>query len=167
MERTWDIEPTNNAKIIEKMLETGPQLCQVLSENIRPETLLNLTQDFYLFAREIDGQDRVVILCGAYKAEGDLTPDPEKTQKAFGRQITENQIYDDLVHIEGVPYFPFCKGLDVNLINRMRVVYDIRDIHYDSEDRIAVFGHYYDVKTSPKRPGRVIAQAKPILTNTK
>ena len=162
MQRTWDIENINDGASIQMQLDAGPQLCMVLSQDIRPETLFNLTNNFYLFAPQIGDEDCVVILCGAYRTEGELKPDPEKTEKAFGRRVTENQIYDDLLHIDEVPYFPFCKTLDPHIIDRMRSVYDIREIEDNSEKRIAVLGYYFDAKNAPKRAGRVISQAPPI-----
>lgn len=161
MERNWDIELINAPEVIKERLDSGPQLCQVLSKEIKSETLYNLARDHYLFSTEIAAEDRLIILCGAFKEGVEMQPDPEKTQKAFGRQVTE-QVFDDLVHIDEVPYLPFCKDLDRKVIDRMRAVYDIRDIEYNSETRTAILGHYYDAKNVPKRPGRVIAQSKPI-----
>ena len=164
MERTWDIDPTNVSAVIQEKLEAGPQLCMVLAKDVKPDTIFNLVKNHYLFSSDIDAEDRLIVLCGAYKDGVEMGPVPERTQKVFGRELTE-QIHDDLVHIGEVPYMPFCKNLDPKVIKRMRDVFDIREVEYNSESRTAILGYYYDAKNVPPRPGRVIAQSRPIIQN--
>lgn len=156
-ERNWDIELINDRSEIKKRLESGPQLCMVLSEDLKPETHYRLIKKHYLFRREIEGEERSVILAGAFKPGVDMEPDPEKTKEAFGRDVTE-RLYDDLIHIDSIPYMPFCKELDVNVIDTLRSVFDIRDIEYNGEIRTAVFCYYYDRKDTVAKEGKVIFQ---------
>lgn len=174
-ERQWDIELINDRKEIKRRLNAGPQLCMVLSKDIKPETLYNTVRDYYVFNflnepsfdedfdfdaapdEVFDSEELTVVLAGAYK--GEIKEDVEKTKKAFGREVKE-QIFDDLIHIHGIPYMPFCKDLDPNVIDTMRAVFDIRDIEHNVEVRTAVRCCYYDKKTAVSTEGKVISQSE-------
>lgn len=160
MERHWDIQPVNNEKVIRKRLDEGPQLCMILSTEIQPEYLYNMITQFYVFSTNIDDQEREVLLIGAYK--GKIKEDTEKTKQAFGREIKEKQIYDDLVHIGETPFIPFCVGLDRNIIETMKQIYDIKQINVNSEKREAVCCYYYDKNNEPPIEASVI-QLKPVI----
>ena len=160
MERTWDIEPINNPNLIEKRLQAGPQLCMFINKDVTPEQIYNLVEKHYIYSIvDDDGEDRLIILMGAYK--GEIREDTQKTKKVFGKEIN-HQIFDDLIHINEIPYVPFCQGLEPNVIDTIQKIYDVQEIQYQVEIRKAVLCHYYDHKNVPKREGRVISQAAPI-----
>lgn len=172
-ERQWDIDLINDPDEIERRLESGPQLCMVLSPDIKPQTLWNVVNEHYVYTflnekvfnedfdfesatdEDFESEKLVVVLAGAYK--GEIKEDVEKTIKVFGRRV-EEQIYDDLVHIRGVPYMPFCKELDPHVIDTMRAVFDIRDIIIDDEPRRSVYCCYYDRATAVPTEGGIIGQ---------
>ena len=162
MERTWDIEPINNPNLIEKRLQAGPQLCMFISKDATPEQIYNLIEQFYIYSIvDNDGEDRLIVLIGAYK--GEIREDKQKTKKVFGKEI-EHQVFDDLVHINEIPYVPFCENLEPNVINTIQKIYDVQSIKLKEETRKAVLCYYYDHKNVPKIvEGRVISQAAPIF----
>lgn len=152
--RRWDdIEIINDREVIDARLDSGPQPCMVLAREIKQETIYNLVGRHYLFYVDVEGEERHIVLAGVCKSE----PNPEKEMEAFGRHVSE-QIFDAPVHIQGIPYMPFCKDLGVDVIDRMRSVFDIREIEYNVENRTAVFCFYYDKNNTVAKEGQVITQ---------
>ena len=160
MERTWDIEPTNDPKIIQERLNAGPQLCMFINKDATPEQIYNLVEKHYLYGIVDDaGEDRLINLIGAYK--GKIQEDKQKTKKVFGKEI-KHQVFDDLIHVNETPYVPFCKDLEPNIIDTIQKIYDVQNIEWKLEYRKAILCYYYDQKNVPKREGRVISQTAPI-----
>ena len=165
MERTWDIEPINNPSLIEKRLQAGPQLCIFISKNVTPEQIYNLIEKHYIYSIvDDDGEDRLISIAGAYK--GEIREDTEKTKKVFGKEIN-HQLFDDLIHIDGTPYVPFCKGSERNVIDTIKKIYDVQNITWEGTSRKAVLCYYYDHNNVPKKEGRIISQAAPISVKPK
>ena len=162
-DRNWDIDLVNDPKKISERLASGPQLCMVLSKTISAKTLYVLVEGYNIFAVPIgDDEQRFVLLCGAYKARGEFKKDKEQEQNAFGRRVNE-QIFDDLIHINDVPYFPFCEDVDMEVVDKLREIFDIQDIFTHSKAYTAILGYYYDEKCIPPLEGRVVAELPPML----
>ena len=160
MERTWDIEPINSPNLIEKRLNTGPQLCMLINKDATPEQIYNLVEKFYIYSIvDENGEDRLIVLMGAYK--GEIQEDKQKTKKVFGKEI-KHQVFDDLIHVNETPYVPFCKDLEPNIIDTIQKIYDVQNIEWKLEYRKAILCYYYDHKNVPEREGSIISQATPI-----
>lgn len=161
-ERNWDIELTNDAEKIRENLASGSVLCMVLNKKISARHLYNIVEGYTVFTVLIGDAQRFILLCGAYKVGGEFKKDTEKELKTFGRQVNE-QIFDDLLHIGGTPYFPFCVDVDMKVVEKLREFFDIQEIEVNATKRIAVLGYYYDEKQIPSQEGRVVAELPPML----
>ena len=164
-ERNWDIELTNDAEKIQKNLASGRQLCMLLNKDLPKRLLFKLIEQFNILAVPLAGEDRFAVVCGAYKAEGAFQKNPEQEQKAFGRQVNE-QIFDDLIQINGEPYFPFCEGVDTKVVDKLRATFDVQEIFTDQRTYTVVLGYYYDEKALPAQEARVVAQLPPVFHKT-
>ena len=159
-DRTF-IAYTNDPEEVDRWLDAGPQLCMVLKEDLPATALYNIVETVFVYAVDIHGTERYVALCGAHKIKGGFKRNPEKTEKAFGRDVTE-QIHDAPIEIEGIPYIPFSEDSDPLVINKMREVFDIQEIEYLLKPRTAILGHYYNKPTESVSEGKVVSQVPPI-----
>lgn len=157
------IDGTNDAEEVKRRLDSEPQLCMVLTKDLHldPIGFFNVVNMGFVFAA---GKERYVILCGGYKADGELEKDPEKVENTFGRQVDE-QIHDEIIEIEGTPYILFCETVDTQVVEKMRMAFDIQEIEYDSKPRKAIRGHYYDPAKTPLTENKVISQLPPIYNS--
>ena len=158
MSRSWDIELYNDPAVVEQKLNEGPQLCQVFSKSISPQTLFNVANRFYCYQALLNGEPRSVVLLGAYKGKGDCGEDISGVREIFGKDASEYaniDIFDDLIHIDGIPYLPFCKDVEMDTISKMGNVYDIQVVN----ERYCVLCMYYDHNMeSENSEGGIISQ---------
>jgi len=159
-----EIPYISDPEAVDAFLKEGPQLCMVLNSNLNAIQLWNMVDRMYVFVVDIDGEERYAALCGAHKQKGPFRRDTEQIENTFGRQVDE-QIHDPVIEIDGVPYIPFCEGLDPRIIDKMREAVDVREIEHQSTPRLAVLGYYYDEATAVAKESKIIAQG-PMILNT-
>lgn len=157
MAEGWDIELINDEKEIREKLDSGPQLFQVLNKDIEPDVLFKVVGNFYTFVAEIDGEERIVLLMGAYKSQTIPEATSEDAQRIFKEPIGEN-FTQELLYQGDIPYLPMSPELSENVINTMRRVYDIREIQIDGRTQHGIRCIYYDINTEKPRAGKVISQ---------
>jgi len=153
----WDIELINDKKKIREMLDSGPQLFQVLAEDIAPDVLYRIVDRHYTFIAEIDDEERIVLLMGAYKSETIPQAGPEDAQKVFKEPIA-GEFTQELIYQEDIPYLPLSPELSENVVNTMRRVYDISEIQIDGRTQHGIRCIYHDINTEKPRAGKVISQ---------
>lgn len=157
MRRSWDIENTNDPDVINAKLKEAPQLCQVLNKDIEPHVLFNLINDFYCYEVPLGDENRQVVLLGAYRGEGEIGENCEGVKETFGREASDYaniEIFDDLFHVDGVPYIPFSDDVDLDVIELMRPIFDVQDI----AGRTCMLCMYLDINAIAEYEGRVVSQ---------
>ena len=158
MNRSWDIEFVEGWDAVNEKLSRGPQLCQVLSKDINPKTFYNIAKSFPCFQVSLAGEDRSVVLCGAYVGEGEFGASTEKgVLNQFGRPSSDYisiELFDDLLHVDGVPYMPFCEDVDNDVLDLMNNVYDVQSVG----GRWCVLCTYYENDNPGEVDGGVISQ---------
>lgn len=157
MEREWDVDWIYGDDAVYAKLAEGPQLCQVLNEDISPQTLFNISRRYYPFYIKLDGKDRLIILPCAVKDK--LRPDEPNSgvRQLFGRPASDYadiEIFDDPIEVDGIPYLPFRSDLDIEHIDKHRPVYDIQSVN--GQD--CILCTYYDHENCEKPEGGVISQ---------
>lgn len=157
MSTGWDIELINDEKKIREKLDSGPQLFQVLNKDIEPDVLYRIVGRHYTFVAEIEGEERIVLLMGAYKSETIPQVQPEDARKVFKEPI-DGEFTQELIYQEDVPYLPLSPELSENVVNTMRRIYEISEIHIDGRTQHGIRCIYHDINTEKPRAGKVISQ---------